>query len=155
MELSIEHLADHKDVVPTVAAWVYAQWPHFNPGATLEDIVGKLTERTVRHRIPETFVALHEGKPVGTASLVSSDLPTPQHLSPWLASVYVVPEYRNRGIGSRLVERVAAEAITLRIGKLYLYTPDKVPFYTRLGWSALRHTEHFGIDVAVMVRQIS
>ena len=35
--------------------------------------------------------------PVGTASLVTKDLPSSPDLTPWLAGVLVRPEFRGRG----------------------------------------------------------
>ncbi len=60
--------------------------------------------------MPTTFVALKDGKPAGSASLVNLDLSSRQELSPWLAAVYVSPEHRNQGIGAALVNRVVDEA---------------------------------------------
>jgi GNAT superfamily N-acetyltransferase len=49
---------------------------------------------------------------VGTATLLAQDVDTEQwpELSPWLAAVYVVPEYRHRGIGAALVPALARAA---------------------------------------------
>jgi len=66
--------------------------------------VGKLTDplraHLIRDRMPLTLVASSELCPVGTATLLAHDVGTEQwpELSPWLAAVYVAPEYRHRGI---------------------------------------------------------
>ena len=102
-------------------------------------------------QIPETFVAVEDGEPLGTASLVAHDLAERMDLSPWLAAVYVAPEFRNRGVGSALVQAVMDEALALGVEELYLFTPDKMSFYGRLGWKVLELREHHGTDVTVMV----
>ena len=150
--MKIEHLAVHSRVIPILATWVYDEWGHWmEPDATPETLVTTFEERTVRGQIPETFVAVQDGKPLGTASLVLHDMAARMDLSPWLAAVYVAPEFRNRGIGSALVGAVMDEAKALGVQDLYLFTPDRMRFYGRLGWKVLEHRAHQGADVTVMV----
>jgi N-acetylglutamate synthase-like GNAT family acetyltransferase len=77
-------------------------------------------------------------------------LPSRDDLSPWLASVYVDPPFRNRGIGASLVQRVAQEARTLGFPTLYLFTPDRAAFYANLGWQVVERDEWNGCQVTVM-----
>src|SRR4051812_20450451 len=53
--------------------------------------------------IPLTLVAAEGNEPVGSVSLVESDLTGWDHLTPWLASLYVRPDWRGQGIGKLLV----------------------------------------------------
>lgn len=153
--LRIEHLAAHHDTqhhntILTLASWIQEEWGHSFLEATFEELISELEGRATPSRIPETFVALDGDRLVGTASIVNYDMSTRPELSPWLSAVYVPPEDRNRGIGSRLVRRVMREAETLGVKRLYLYTPDRVRFYTRLGWDTLERTRYYGVDVAIM-----
>lgn len=75
---------------------------------------------------------------------------TRMDLTPWLAGVFVAPDFRRRGIGSALVERVVQHATQLGVMRLYLYTPTADQVYSRLGWSALVRTHYRGADVTVM-----
>jgi predicted N-acetyltransferase YhbS len=97
----------------------------------------------VPDQIPLTLIATSEKLPVGTATLLMHDVGTEQwpELSPWLAAVYVVPEYRNRGIGAALVNAIVAKATALGVVALYLHTVGSERFYTRLGWRVLRRAE--------------
>ncbi|MBN1812726.1 MAG: GNAT family N-acetyltransferase [Anaerolineae bacterium] len=150
--MKVKHLAAHLDAVPTLAAWVYDQWGHWmSPATTPETLCREFERRAVQGRIPETFVAMEDGVPVGTASLVAHDLAERMDLSPWLAAVYVAPEFRNQGVGSALVRAVMDETLALGVEELYLFTPDKMSFYSRLGWKVLEHREHHGTDVTVMM----
>jgi GNAT superfamily N-acetyltransferase len=150
--MKIKHLAEHPDAIPTLAAWVYDQWGHWmSPNTTPETLRREFSRRTVPGQIPETFVAVEDGEPLGTASLVAHDLAERMDLSPWLAAVYVAPEFRNRGVGSALVQAVMDEALALGVEELYLFTPDKMSFYGCLGWKVLELREHHGTDVTVMV----
>ncbi len=112
------------------------------PGSTLENIQAEFSLHLNRDRIPLTMLALAEGQPVGTASIFMHDMDIRMDLTPWLAAVYVMPEFRGRGIGSQLVRAVEAAAIGLQLERLYLFTPDQEAFYARLGWSVLETIEY-------------
>jgi predicted N-acetyltransferase YhbS len=74
---------------------------------------------------------------------------------PWLASVYVAPEFRHQGVGSRLVNSVSEAARKAGMEALYLFTPDRVAFYQRLGWQVLHGEAYRGRWVTVMRIQLS
>ena len=150
----IEHLARHTDAIRTVAVWIKKEWEHSFLDATYEELVSELERRTTPHRIPETFVALEGDRLVGTASIVEHDMSTRAELAPWLSAVYVPPEFRNRGIGSKLVRVAMQEAQSLGVKRLHLFTPDAVRFYTRLGWNVFEETTYHGIDVVIMLYEI-
>jgi N-acetylglutamate synthase-like GNAT family acetyltransferase len=99
-------------------------------------------------------VALSGGIVMGSSSLVACDMDSHRDLSPWLSSLYVIPIYRSRGVGSALVHRVIKEAEALGVETLYLFTPNWEAFYIRLGWSTVERTEYRGFEVAIMVFEI-
>ena len=152
--MQIEYLADKAAFIPTLARWHHEECGHLSPGGSVEERGAKLQTHRGRQQIPTTFVALSEGMPLGSASLVAHDMDTRMDLSPWLASVYVAPEHRRRGVGTALVQRVLREAEALSVTTLYLFTPDREEFYTRLGWSLVERTEYRGQQVDIMALQI-
>jgi GNAT superfamily N-acetyltransferase len=150
----IEYLAENAALIPTLARWHYEEWSYLNPGSSIEHYIARLQSHLGRRRIPTTFVALSGGILMGSASLVAHDMETRVDLSPWLASVYVSPAYRSRGVGSALVHRIIKEAQALDVETLYLFTPDRKGFYVRLGWSAVERTEYRGYQVVIMAIDI-
>jgi predicted N-acetyltransferase YhbS len=150
--MRIDYLADHPHLAPLLAAWHHREWADLLPGWSLEEAEDELRSHTVRRRVPTTFVALEDDRPVGSASLLQEDLDGWEHLSPWVASVYVVPAWRGRGVGSRLVARAVEEARALGVPTVYLFTAGQEAFYARLGWEPLARTEHAGREVVVMRR---
>ena len=148
--IQIVYLGDCPEHIPLLAAWHHAQWSYLSPATTVEQRIKRLRENTGKMCVPTTFVALEKGMPAGSASLVNLDMSTRQQLSPWLAAVYVSPEYRRRGIGAALVNRIVDEACALSIPTLYLYTPDKMQFYTRLGWREMETVDYRGYKMTVM-----
>jgi len=57
-----------------------------------------------------------------------------------LASLYVAPEHRGRGLGAMLVHAAVDAAAGQGVDELFLFTPDHADFYQRLGWSRMLRT---------------
>jgi GNAT superfamily N-acetyltransferase len=148
--MKIRYLRDVPAYTTTLAAWTYHEFPYAFVGETLEDWVKQLSAQTER----TTFVALEGDKVVGTATLEKDDLPPRPALSPWLGSVYVLPEFRGRGIGALLVTRVEQEAKVRGFERFYLYTTDRTNFYAKYGWQPLETLVYSGYDITVMVKQL-
>jgi GNAT superfamily N-acetyltransferase len=155
MTMHIEYLADYPEFIPLLARWHHQAFGHFNPGATLEQGIAKLHQKLGRTTMPMTIVAVSQDRLLGSASLVAQDMSTHPELSPWIASVYVDPDYRKQGIGSKLVGRIEAEARKLGMSRIYLYTPDKEMFYTRLGWSTIKTEPYRGLTVVIMEKVLA
>ena len=51
-------------------------------------------------------------------------------------------------------EKVMREAELLGLERLYLLTPNKERFYSRLGWKVLEYTHYRGEDVVIMVYEV-
>jgi GNAT superfamily N-acetyltransferase len=150
----IEYLADRPEFLPVLAGWHHGEWGRLHPGDTAEKRAVRMEEHMGKRQIPTTFLALADGKPVGSASLVDYDMEDREDLTPWLASVYVVPEYRRRGVGSALVKRVLEEARVLGVETLYLFTWDRERLYARLGWSVLERVIYKGENIVIMSKKI-
>ena len=147
----IDHIVDHHYALPKIVSWVHSEWGHLMPDISYQNLLSIFSDRTIPHRIPGTFVALCGDEIVGTASLVAHDMSTRLDLYPWLAAVFVPPEYRGKGIGSALVQAAIDEARYIGLEQFYLITPDRVSFYTRLGWAELEAAEYRGENVTIMI----
>jgi GNAT superfamily N-acetyltransferase len=155
MDITIKYLNDHPEFIDTIARWHYDQWHHILHDFTLDRYTEYLSSHYRRGGIPSLFVAVHKSKVIGTAAFEDYDMDTHQELSPWLASVYVDQNYRKKGVGRTLVRRVIEEARSFIVNKLYLFTSDRVPFYTKYGWAILFREEYYGEMESVMVLDIS
>ncbi|MDA2938541.1 GNAT family N-acetyltransferase [Acidobacteria bacterium AH-259-A15] len=149
-DLRIEYLADHPELLPQIARWQYGEWGHLNPGDSIERRIRTLQGHLNRDCIPMTLVALLDSVAVGSASFVEHDLPDRKDLSPWLASVFVLPDHRRRGIGSALVRRVVDEAYRLKISPIFLFTWDQESLYRSLGWRVRERTRSGKSEIAIM-----
>jgi predicted N-acetyltransferase YhbS len=146
---TIGYLADHPAHVDTLARWHHKQWHYLDRDRTVEQRAAFLRSHG-RGSVPSTVVAVRGDRVLGSASLTAHDMDTHPELSPWLASVYVDPTQRERGIGSALVVRIVDLARDLGQPALYLFTPDKERFYSRLGWRVLERTRYRGYAEIVM-----
>ena len=105
-----------------------AEWGHLYDGWTAEVAEAELAAMDRAGRIPTTWVAFagpgRDGAAVlGSVSLINDDeLAGFDDLRPWLASLYVVPAARGRGLGRRLVDVVVRHARDLGVERLHLYT---------------------------------
>jgi N-acetylglutamate synthase-like GNAT family acetyltransferase len=150
MPMTIEYLADHPDVLATLAQWQHSEWGDVRPGDTVEKRKARLESYSNRNRIPLTVVGFEGSEVLGSASLVSHDMETRMELTPWLAGVYVGEQYRRRGIGAELVRRIMTEAGKLDVPLLYLYTVHSEKFYAALGWTLLERTNYREQKVVIM-----
>jgi len=149
-DVTIASIADHQDLIPLLGRWYWEEWGPFQPEQPLESWIAKLAPRVLRDEIPTIYVALAGEQPVGTSSLIAQDMSTHPEFFPWLAGVYVVPEYRRQGIGRALVHRVVTTAAGLGVPRLYLFTDSKQGWYARQGWTAIGHEFYLGREVTIM-----
>ena len=150
--MRIESIALHRDRVATLAAWHHAQWGHLYSHWTKGVAAAELEDHALRTSgLPTSLLAFEGEELLGSVSLVFEDAPELQeHGSPWLASLYVKPEARGRGIGAALVRAALARAAEEGVGELFLFTPEHKDFYARLGWRPLARTALKGVAVDLM-----
>lgn len=120
------------------------------PEWTLEQAAEELAQPPV-DGVPQTWLAVEDGQWLGSVSLLHEDhVQIPQY-SPWLASLYVQPQMRGRGVAAALVAHCVAQAAVLGFTTLYLYCePQLVPFYQRLGWQCRESLQLGPMTVVVM-----
>ncbi len=108
-----------------------------------------LRERRTSDQIYETFVALLDSVPVGTATVLDHDVDTERRpdLTPWVAAVYVIPEARRQGIGEQLLSQATAFTQSRGFKTVYLWTTDRRNWYERLGWQLIEQFERSNVLV--------
>lgn len=156
--IELAEIAEHQHLGPLLAAWHVAEWGHLYEDWTLEVAEAEFRAMDVAGRTPTTWLAFDgPGRQaehlLGSISLLGDDdLPGFRHLKPWLASLYVVQEARNRGIGKLLVDHLMAEAARQGIPRVHLFTAGQQEYYERQGWRTLARPIVRGHEAAVMVR---
>src|SRR3954452_19177398 len=147
MTLRFVAMSAQPDQVPQVVDWLREEFWHAGSPSRERQIATMLSQRD---QSEETFVLLDDNVPVGTASLVNNDLPSRPDLTPWLASVLVLPPFRGKGDSAPLARRVEQAAI-LSTATLWLYTWSAESVYEKLGWqrAGTPHDEARSIDVVL------
>ena len=146
-------LADRPDLVPPLAAALWQFWGSTFPEKTVAVRSESLRRRMNRDRLPVAVVAVGpDGQALGTASILPDDMETRPDLNPWLATVFVMPGQRSRGLGAALCRAAEAEAWRLGVPRLHLFTFDKRAYYAGLGWTDLETVTFAGRETAIMVK---
>jgi predicted N-acetyltransferase YhbS len=122
----IHYLAEFPHYVPIVAFWNFREW-HIGK-QPFDEIIARYQARLQVNKIPTTLIAVEDTMPVGSVSLKENDLPQRPDLNPWLASLYVLADYRGRDIGRRL--RGSARR-TMRASAASTSLPTPPPASTR------------------------
>ncbi|EYF02668.1 GNAT family N-acetyltransferase [Chondromyces apiculatus] len=156
----IEVLANHAHFVEVLAKLHQQEWEPMLPWMTPEETLAEFQDHAQRATFPTTLVAVEAGRLLGSASLIARDLPEEDlpgfgAVTPWLASVLVLPEFRGQGVGSALVEAVVAHARGLGVPRLYLFTEGQEGFYRRSGWVDVHRFVLRGAPATVMARELA
>jgi GNAT superfamily N-acetyltransferase len=144
-------LAERPDLAAVVAAWQTLAFPDEETAAAA---LARVSSQVAAVGPEQVFVLLVGKEPAGTASLVHKDLPARPDLTPWLASVYVVPAYRGRGYAASLVAMVEAAARKAEISTIWLFTASEKRLYARLGWIEVGQEADAGKQVTLMRRDL-
>jgi GNAT superfamily N-acetyltransferase len=153
--LIIDFIGQYTGFIPIVAKWHQDEWHHISPHLSTELRVSLYHSYTNTSSIPCCLLAIDNNIPVGSASLLESDMHSHPHLSPWLASVFVPKNYRGRGIASQLISQCLENARENNIQTLYLFTPNQMEFYLKRGWELIEHTIYQGEDVDIMAYKLN
>jgi GNAT superfamily N-acetyltransferase len=135
--MPIGDLSDMPHLLEPVAQAVWtAFWQ--DSGRPLSWLRERAREALSREPVPFCLVAHRNGRLIGTASVIASDLAERPDLTPWLAAVLVNPAHRRKGIGAALVTAATERAFATGAARLHLYAArHRRAFYRRLGWSVL------------------
>jgi GNAT superfamily N-acetyltransferase len=100
------------------------------------------------------LVATCDGVPAGTCLLVQSEIDPLHAASPWLAGLYVAPEFRRLGVGRALVMAIEEQARLRGVPRLYLYAADsEIPYYQNLNWHVADRVDWKGFPTNLMFRE--
>ena len=148
--MRVAYLSEYPQYARQLADWHHAEWGAHIDGWSREMAETELRMHTGRCQVPTTLLAMQGERLLGSVSLLQNDHDDIRGYSPWLASLYVIPEMRGHGLGRLLTRRLVAEAFALGVATLYLYTVDSQDFYRALGWHQVGQIGFHGWDATVM-----
>ncbi len=126
-----------------VAGWQFAEWGHLEPGDSFAARVADLERQAASRGGVVGSCGVEGDEPLGCAGVMEQTWevyrasPGQRDLSPWLASVYVRPEARGRGVATGLVRHATAQVAKLGIRRFYLFTDSARGLYETCGWRVI------------------
>jgi GNAT superfamily N-acetyltransferase len=122
--LDIYPLHEKKSVYPILAYWSYLHW-FINRDISFRLVMQEYKKRAEDGELPCSFVAFWDGFPVGMVSIRKTDLLSRDDLTPWLSALYVLPDFRKKGIGSELIAAVLNSSRQKGFGKIFLFLDNR------------------------------
>ena len=153
--MKIVNLSEVPQAIDTLARWHFDEWQDLYPDESLQDFKADLRASTAAGVVPSTFVALANAAVIGSISLLERDMDLDESWTPWLANLFIHPDYRQQGAGKQLIRHLVAFCAANSVRGLYLFTPDSRAYYEALGWVLRRRQEYKGQLVDIMFRSLS
>ena len=148
--MKIDLLAHHPQHLQQVAAWCAAEWPQYYGGGDLK-VAEQLHGRTLRtDRVPIGLVALDGTRPIGCVTLLEDDMDIRPIYTPWLASLYVDPQYRGQGVGRELIDAAIGVAASIGVPCLFVWSELLGPSLMKRGWQVLERVTFHGKQVSIL-----
>lgn len=151
--IEIAPLEHYPQFVEACSRWDHTEWGG-RTGHNLNEARRLFQRAACEHGLPVTRVAIDGDRLVGMASLIPREGAAPTDRYPCLASVFVDPAYRRRGIAGLLIEAVAREARTRGKHRLCLFTSDQQTLYRRHGFETTGTIDYNGLAYTIMAREL-
>lgn len=149
--LRIRRLAAGEPAFDIVARWRYDAF-FAQDGIPFEESRDALRAWMDGLGYETALLAEVDAQPAGSCLFVREEIDPKHDLTPWLAALYVAPNYRNRGVASALVRAIEQHARGVGCRELHLYTVTAEPLYTKLGWTARDRFDSNGEKFVLMGR---
>lgn len=128
----IVNVWDYEPGIEAAARFIHGIWGRQENFNFYLDAISHATN-SATPALPRFYLLLHENAMIGCSALLTNDLVSRQDLMPWLACLYVAPEFRGRALGARLLAHGIEEARLLGFRSVYLFT-DHAGYYEKYGW---------------------
>ena len=156
MDIRITYLKDHPEAIPDLARiWHEVLGSIWRPNISIECFEKTLNANLNNSVLPITYLAFDGVKLVGGVSLLDNYIIRP-HLTPWMGSLVIAPEYQKMGVGGMLVDTVKKKSIELGFEKLYIFVFELslIDYYQQRGFKTIGIDIVSGNKVTVMVLRI-
>src|SRR5437764_14525097 len=119
MMIALKQLSESPEHLEPVGRWIYEQWWSKRCDSP-EVVFNWFRSHTKLDTVPYSVIALAEGEPVGSCCVIENDCIHRPQYAPWIAAVYVRPDFRRRGIASMILREAASIARRARIKGLFI-----------------------------------
>ena len=132
------------------AAWSYL-YTNWDSAKALAEFRPQKTDGS----LPATLVLREDEQVAGSVSLHYGDCEACTGLDPWLASLYVFPEFRGRGHAGRLIEAAIQFAEAAGEKEIHVFTESAADLFQRYGFQTLERTMLHGKPIEILWRGLS
>lgn len=151
--LHIRRLEPDEPAFDIIARWRYDAF-FAQDGGTFEESRDALHAWMQSLGYETALLAEVDGRPAGSCLFVREEIDPKHHLTPWLAALYVAPEFRNLGVASALVRAIEQHARDVGCRELFLYTITAEQVYAKLGWIVRERFDWHGERFVLMARAL-
>jgi GNAT superfamily N-acetyltransferase len=153
--LRIEPWQGQLGVAETLAAWHVREWSDIFPDWTEQIAREEFHTQLQDTNLPATWLAFDGDTLLGSASALLQDASEFLDISgPWLASVFVQPEYRGNAVAQKLIEHAMCEVRKLGYTHWTLFTENHHGYYQKLGWEILCARPLHGKIVTILEQKL-
>ena len=131
--LRIEFLQDNPDFFSVLAEFYKTEWKEYYGSGGQGDAFSEIESFCNKEKLPICLVALRGKVFLGSVALRQKSA-SHQHLSPWVTSLFVTPQERRKGIGTKLIEAVENLSVDLGFSKIYSRSATAVEFFRKMNW---------------------
>ncbi len=129
-----------------------AEWGHLYENWCCEKARAEFRTHQTDGSLPATLVLRDDGRVAGSVSLVYGDCAARRDLDPWLASLYIFPEFRGRGHAGRLIDAAIRHAAAAAATELYVFTETAAGLFRRHGFAPLERAGLRGVPIQILRR---
>ena len=151
--LRIRRLEADEPAFDIVGRWRYDAF-FAQDGSTFEESRDALRAWMGGLGYETALLAEVDGEPAGSCLFVREEIDPKHDLTPWLAALYVAPEFRRRGVGRALVRAIEQHARSVGCRELFLYTVTAEMVYAKLGWTVRDRFDSNGVPFVLMAQAL-
>ncbi len=132
--MTIDLLDNHFHFLDTLINYLWEEWSQDYINMTnykTKELLKEFYKSTNKSKIPTTYIIFKDDNLIGTCLIDNEDMLLYPHLKPWLSSVYILPEFRNQGYASQLIENVIQNYPLLH---LWTFNQKLANFYKKFGF---------------------
>lgn len=146
-------LLDGADPLTGKLAVVHAaEWGHLYEAWDSARALAEFRPQKTDGSLPATLVLREQGRVAGSVSVVRGDCEARRDLDPWLASLYVFPEFRGRGHSHRLIESAIHHAAAANQRELHVFTESAGELFRKHAFTEVERTLLHGKSIEVLRR---
>lgn len=149
--ITIKLLTHEPKVLQQLANYFTEEWyEHYGEGGKGNAYQDLLSFCQTEQSYPFALVALNaDNEPVGMVAVKSQSIDEMAHLSPWIASGYVIPSLRGKGLGRLMAKELEKICKQKHIEEIFVGTATADSLLQRLDFEKIATANQSGHPVSI------